>query len=100
MENVRENDRIDVDAEIRFRYPMPFNGKMTDFAKGGMGAEIPISVDIDSTLEMEICDGKFLVTGHVRWVNIKEGKVRIGVKFNESQRDLIEHVKNIKGNIG
>jgi len=99
MEDIRSDKRTPVDVEIRFRYPMQFNGKMKDFAFGGMGAEIPVSVDVDSSVELEICEGRFLITGQVQWTRIEDGRVRIGVKFKESQRDLIEHVKELKGNI-
>ncbi len=99
MENARKEERTPVDVEIRFRYPEVFKGRMRDFCSGGMGAQIPVTVDIDSPVEVEIFEGRILASGHVRWVTIEEGNVRVGIQFREGDRDIIRQVRTWKGDI-
>ena len=99
MESVRREERIPVDVEIRFRYPDIFKAKMRDFCPGGMGAEIPVPIAVDSTVELEIFQGMLLTSGTVRWVNVEEGTWRVGIQFKESDRELLEKIRAIKGSI-
>ena len=96
---VRHEERVPIDVEIRFRYPEVFRGRMKDFCSGGMGAEVPISMDIDSPVEVEIFDGRLLASGHVRWLRVEEGGVRVGIQFREGDLDIIQQVKEWKGRI-
>ncbi len=97
MENLREFDRVPVDAEIRFRYPHSFIGHMRDFSIGGMGAKVPQKIETDSPVEIEIFQGKLLATGHVRWFKIEEDAISIGIQFREGERELIAQIKDWKG---
>ncbi len=99
MENVRKDERVPVDVEISFRYPEVFTGIMKDYCNGGLGAEIPVTIDIDSPVEVEIFEGRLLASGHVRWVSLDDGTVRVGIQFREGDRGLIEQVKEWKGGI-
>ena len=96
---VRHEERVPIDVEIRFRYPEVFRGRMKDFCSGGMGAEVPISMDIDSPVEVEIFEGRLLASGHVRWIQVEDGSVRVGIQFREGDRDIIQQVKEWKGRI-
>ena len=99
VREARHEERVPIDVEIRFRYPEVFKGKMKDFCSGGLGAEIPVSVDIDSPVEVEIFEGRLLASGHVRWVALEEGVVRVGIQCREGDREIIRQVKEWKGRI-
>lgn len=96
MENLREFERVPVDAEIRFRYPNRFIGRIRDFSIGGMGATVPQKIAMDSPVEIEIFQGKLLATGHVRWFKIEEDVISIGIQFREGERELIAQIKDWK----
>lgn len=95
----RREERKPIDVEIRFRYPEVFKGQMKDFCTGGMRAEIPVTVDVDSPVEVEIFEGRLLASGHVRWVTVEEGMVRVGIQFRDGDRDIIKQVKEWTGKI-
>ena len=95
----RHEERVPIDVEIRFRYPEVFRARMKDFCAGGMGAEVPISMDIDSPVEVEIFEGRLLASGHVRWIRMEDDSVRVGIQFREGDRDIIQQVKEWKGRI-
>lgn len=97
MENLREFERVAMDAEIRFHYPRRFIGRMRDFSIGGMAAEVPQKIEMDSPVEMEIFQGKLLATGHVRWLRIEAETVSVGIQFREGERELIAQIKDWKG---
>ena len=97
MENLREHERVPVDGEIRFRYPGRFIGHMRDYSIGGMRARVPQKIEPDSSVEVEIFEGKLLATGHVRWLKIEEDVVSIGIQFQEGERELIAQIKDWKG---
>lgn len=97
MENIRDDERVPLEAELRFRYPSDFLGRMKDFCQGGIGAELPVSVDIDSPVELEVFGGRLLISGHVRWLHIDQETVHVGIQFRESDRDLVLHIKDLKG---
>lgn len=97
MEELREFERVPVDAEIRFRYPKQFIGRMLDFSIGGMGAQVPQKIEMNSPVEIEIFQGKLLATGHVRWFKIEEETISIGIQFREGERELIAQIKDWKG---
>jgi len=99
VQEARREERVPIDVEIRFRYPEVFKGKMRDFCTGGLGAEIPVSVDIDSPVEVEIFEGRLLASGHVRWVTMEEDSVRVGIQFREGASEIIRQVKEWKGRI-
>ena len=99
VQEARREERTPIDVEIRFRYPEVFLGKMKDFCTSGMGAEIPVSVDIDSPVEVEIFEGRLLASGHVRWIIMEEDRVRVGIQFRDGDRDIIRQVKEWKGKI-
>jgi PilZ domain len=96
---IRSEERVPIDVEIRFRYPEVFRGRMKDFCASGLGAEVPVSVDIDSPVEVEIFEGRLLASGHVRWLKMDEGIVRVGIQFREGDRDIIQQVREWKGRI-
>jgi len=98
-QEVREQERIPIDAEIRFRYPDVFKGIMKDFCAGGLGAEVPVSMDIDSPVEVEIFEGRLLASGNVRWISMEDGVVRVGIQFREGERDIVKQVQEWKGRI-
>lgn len=97
LQQDRGEERIPVDVEIRFRYPEVFQGRMKDFCASGLGAEIPLPVEVDSPVEIEIFEGRLLASGHVRWVRLEDGTVRVGVQFREGDRDIIKQVRDWKG---
>ena len=99
VQETRREDRVPIDVEIRFRYPDVFKGTMKNFCSSGMGAEIPVSLDIDSPVEVEIFEGRLLASGHVRWVALEEGQVRVGIQFREGDQEIIRQVKEWKGRI-
>ena len=99
VENARREERVSIDVEIRFRYPEVFSGTMKDFCSGGLRAEIPVSMDIDSPVEVEIFNGRLLASGHVRWLQVDDGSVRVGIQFREGDRDIIRQVKEWTGRI-
>jgi PilZ domain len=99
VQEARREERVPIDVEIRFRYPEVFKGKMKDFCAGGLGAEIPVSVDIDSPVEVEIFEGRLLASGHVRWVALEEDTVRVGIQFREGDREIVRQIKEWKGRI-
>ena len=96
-QEIRSEERVPVDLEIRFRYPEVFLGRMKDFCASGLGAEIPFSVDVNSPVEIEIFEGRLLAGGHVRWVTLEDGTVRVGIKFREGDRGIIRQVRDWKG---
>ena len=98
-QEVRGEERLAVDMEIRFRYPEVFKGRMKDFCPSGIGAEVPVFVDVDSPVEIEIFEGRLLASGHVRWVRTADNLVRIGIKFRAGDREIIRQVQDWKGNI-
>lgn len=98
-QEARAESRVPIDVEIRFRYPEVFKGKMRDFCAGGMGAQIPVSVDVDSPVEVEIFEGRLLASGHVRWIAMEDESVRVGIQFRDGDRDIIRQVKEWKGKI-
>ena len=99
MDHARNEERVEVDAEIRFRYPEVFTGRMKDFCAGGMGAQIPVTMDVDSPVEMEIFNGNILASGHVRWLRIEGDHVTVGIQFREGEQDLIKEIGEMKGNL-
>lgn len=99
MKEVRKEPRVPVDLEIRFRYPEVFNGLVRDFCTGGVGADVPVSLDVDSPVEMEIFEGRLLASGHVRWVKVEDGTMKVGIQFREGEHELIEQINNWKGSV-
>lgn len=97
MDNARQEDRMEVDVEIRFRYPEVFTGRMKDFCAGGMGAQIPLTMDVDSPVEMEIFNGKILASGHVRWLRVEGEQVIVGIQFRKGEQELIQEITEIQG---
>ena len=95
----RGEERHAADMEIRFRYPEIFRGRMKDFCPSGLGAEVPVFVDVDSPVEIEIFEGRLLASGHVRWVHTEDDLVRIGIQFREGDREIIRQVQDWKGRI-
>ena len=85
------------DEEIQFRFPGRFIGHMRDFSIGGMGAQVPRKIEMNSPVEIEIFQGKLLATGHVRWLKIEEDAISIGIQFREGERELIAQIKDWKG---
>lgn len=99
VREARSEERVPIEVEIRFRYPDVFKGKMKNFCAGGLGAEIPVTLDIDSPVEVEIFEGRLLASGHVRWVTMEDNSVRVGIQFRDGDQDIIRQVKEWKGNI-
>ena len=99
MEQLREEERVGMDAEIRFRFPDKFVGKMKDFCSGGIGAELPIQLDVDSPVELEIFGGRLFASGHVRWIQVKENTITVGIQFREGDREIIKAVSELTGKI-
>lgn len=99
VHEARHEPRVPIEVEIRFRYPEVFKGRMKDFCSGGLGAEIPVTLDIDSPVEVEIFEGRLLASGHVRWVSLENGSVRVGIQFRDGDQDIIRQVKEWKGHI-
>ena len=99
MKECRKGNRVPVDLEIRFRYPEVFNGLVRDFCNGGVAADIPVSLDVDSPVEIEIFEGRLLASGHVRWIRAEDGTVRVGIQFREGERELIEKIQYWKGSL-
>ena len=99
VQEARREERTPIDVEIRFRYPEVFQARMKNFCAGGLGAEVPISMDIDSPVEVEIFEGRLLASGHVRWIKLEDGSVRVGIQFREGERAIIQQVKEWKGRI-
>ena len=99
VDNLRQDKRLEADAEIRFRYPEVFTGKMRDFCPGGIGADIPITMEINSPVEMEILEGKILASGHVRWLRIENETVTIGIQFRQGERELMAQIQDWKGGL-
>ena len=99
VQEVRGEPRIPIDVEVRFRYPEVFKGIMKDFCTGGLGAEVPVTMEIDSPVEVEIFEGRLLASGHVRWIKLEDGSVRVGIQFREGERAIIQQVKEWKGRI-
>ena len=97
LQQARGEERIPVDVEIRFRYPEVFQGRMKDFCASGLGAEIPLPVEVDSPVEIEIFEGRLLASGHVRWVHLEDGTVHVGIQFREGDREIIKQVRDWKG---
>jgi len=97
MKETRREDRLSADLEIRFRYPEVFEGLVRDYSSGGVGADIPLPLDVDSPVEMEIFEGRLLASGHVRWVTKEDGTIKVGIQFREGERELIEQIHAWKG---
>jgi hypothetical protein len=99
QDDPRREERVPVDLEIRFRYPELFRGKVKDFCSGGIGAQVPLSLEVNSPVEMEIFQGRLLASGHVRWMRVDEDTVHVGIQFREGERDLIEQIREWKGDL-
>jgi hypothetical protein len=95
----RREERVPIDGAIRFRYPDLFTGRMKDFCPGGLRAEIPVSLDVNSPIEVEIFGGRILASGHVRWVRLEEAQVHVGIQFRDGDRDMIRQVQEWKSRI-
>lgn len=100
MENLRSDERIPMDMEIRFRYPKDFHGKVVDYCKRGIGVEIPVELEVDMPIEMEIFKRNFLVEGKVRWVKASGCSITAGIQFGENHYDLIENIHLWTGSFG
>jgi len=50
-------------------------------------------------VEVEIFEGRLLASGHVRWIKLEDGSVRVGIQFREGERAIIQQVKEWKGRI-
>lgn len=97
MEELRQDPRVVADGEIRFRFPDVFSAQMFDYSKGGLGARIPNTLELNTPVEMEIFQGKLLASGHVRWIKIENETVSIGIQFREGEQELIAKIKDWKG---
>ena len=100
MEDQRIDDRIPMDMEIRFRFPKDFQGKVKDYCKRGIGVEIPVALEVDTPIEMEIFKSNFLVEGRIRWVVATEGSILAGIQFKEKHYDLVENIHLWTGSFG
>lgn len=97
--NQRTEEREVVDGEIRFRYPLQIDAHVTDLSTGGFGAEVPVQLEVDTAVEIEIFEGRLLASGTVRWLKREGDRVRIGIRFREEDRAVIEEVRALRGHI-
>lgn len=95
----RSEERVPVDAEIRFRYPDVFRARVHDFCRGGLKADVPFSLEVDSPVEVEVFDGRLLAGGHVRWVTLEDGEIHVGIQFRPEDLALIKEISNWRGKL-
>ncbi len=94
MVQQRRDERFAVEGEIRFRYPEVFTGRMRDLSKGGLGAWVPVTIEVNSPVEVELFGRRLLARGHVRWVNPARERREIGIQFREGDRERIARFGN------
>lgn len=97
MEQDRRDERIEMEAEVRFRYPEVFTGHLRNLSSGGMGARIPVTIEVNSPVEVEFFNCGLLACGHVRWVSHVLEEQEIGIQFRESDRQIISQNMGLCG---
>lgn len=98
VHNRRLLKRIRFQNKVRFKVPASLSGQAVDVTPTGIGVvEIPSPIEIDSAVELDIVEGRVTTRGKVRWVDREGDHYRVGIQFDEEDRELFELVRKSPG---
>ncbi len=96
--NRRMLERLEFKEKVRFRSPEEFSGLAVDVSEGGIGViNVPGEIEVDSPVEFELDAGRIGLQGRVRWLKKERDGFRVGIQFDEEDRELLELAKRSTG---
>ena len=100
MAEQRTTERFSFEEEITILSPRRIEGRSIDIGAGGIGVEIPETLELETPLEIQILGGNAVVYGTVRWVKPLEKGCRLGIRFREEDWNIIELVFTLRNQEG
>ena len=92
MEEHRKTPRVAFQEGLRFRTEDTFVGHGIDISAGGIGAWVPVFLEPDTSVEVELFQGYASVLGTVRWCRPDGEGYRVGVQFSAEDWTVFEMV--------
>ena len=75
-----------------FHQGRPFEARIQDFSAQGLCISCAQRLEIEDTIEVASLDGrKQFVSGRVAWISGKGSDVQLGIQFNPSDQNRLEH---------